>query len=145
MLGWVGLGRLELQVQAFASDRSLYCAPAQMVVAARISWLRQQAINGAYMTYTTSQASDPDKAKFTVRIFPDRHAVHGIAQTSMVQLLDTLSHICHNAVVVDRGHKYSSGVSESCFWVSGTSRGTVGTHQHGAMDPITERHSTGSI
>ena len=85
-----------------------------MVVASRIDWLRSEALAGKTVRFIAGPARDSNKVKVTIRVLPERSPCCPL----LLVLLDALEQACHNACVVDRGHRHSSGVCETSFWIT---------------------------
>ena len=94
-------------------------SPSTMVIAARLHWLQKQVEAGhavsVHLTYNA--ATRKDKIRFLVSPHakcgpPDSHA--SLIIPSAIQLVISAS---FSSNVVDRGHRFSDGSSEACFWL----------------------------
>eukprot|EP00929_Paragymnodinium_shiwhaense_P034663 TRINITY_DN18829_c0_g1_i1.p1 TRINITY_DN18829_c0_g1~~TRINITY_DN18829_c0_g1_i1.p1 ORF type:complete len:291 (-),score=39.54 TRINITY_DN18829_c0_g1_i1:419-1291(-) len=89
-----------------------------MVIANRIAFLCEQIANGrqAALHITVNPASQ--KLKVKVLLQPDDRRHPSGMQSCLADILDVISQNFDGKVVVDRGHKFSNGVCETCFWAS---------------------------
>ena len=90
-----------------------------MVISARLSWLREQVLAGHNVTVHFSYNSQTGKDK--VRFLINRHGALKFDESNTSSLIPSAidlvssSSICH--AVVDRGHRFSDGSAEACFWI----------------------------
>ena len=91
-----------------------------MVVLARLSWIRKQILAGGcisvHFTYNTVTAKD--KVRFILhRTQATPIAAAANSSSLLLSALDLVANAAICSVVVDRGHRYSNGASEACFWI----------------------------
>lgn len=89
-----------------------------MVVTARLGWLRQRISAGVPGLLHIGSALDPSKCKVKVILNPHGAALTPVAQALLLGSLDIMEALIADRVVVDRGHKHSSGAVEASFWIS---------------------------
>ena len=82
----------------------------------RLPWLRQQIIAGKHIsvhfTYNTQESKD--KVRFVI----DGNAGDRLQDSLFLDAaLDLVTAAVSKSVTVDRGHRFSSGRSEVCFWL----------------------------
>ena len=88
-----------------------------MVVAARLDWLRRQALGGTAMQIRISPTADPHKSKVRFILHPKELAMRLECRQIMVATLDAVALIAHASVAVDRGHSHSDGAKEVSLWM----------------------------
>ena len=92
---------------------------AEMVVAARLRWVRQSIIDGAHVSLRVGPAAAHEKCKVKIFVEPSRTPMHPVAQNTLLCVLDAISASCAMNIVVDRGHKHSgSDRSELALWLA---------------------------
>ncbi|CAK0821258.1 unnamed protein product [Prorocentrum cordatum] len=89
-----------------------------MVVHARLRWLRDQVVAGAAAHLTFGAAAIEGRGKVKVVLDPARPRTSPTARAVLLSALTALEEQAGNAVVVDRGHRFSDGRTEVCFWLS---------------------------
>ena len=92
-----------------------------MVVASRIAWLRERITDGVHVRLCIGPAQDPSKCKIRAVVEPHKPPLSTITQSTLLLTLDALALACNAVVVVDRGHRHSSGISEAAFWLASRS------------------------
>ncbi|CAK0880823.1 unnamed protein product [Prorocentrum cordatum] len=88
-----------------------------MVVHARLRWLRDQVVAGAAAHLTFGAAAIEGRGKVKVVLDPARPRTSPTARAVLLSALTALEEQAGNAVVVDRGHRFSDGRTEVCFWL----------------------------
>ncbi|CAK0840291.1 unnamed protein product [Prorocentrum cordatum] len=88
-----------------------------MVVHARLRWLRDQVVAGVAAHLTFGAAAIEGRGKVKVVLDPARPRTSPTARAVLLSALTSLEEQAGNAVVVDRGHRFSDGRTEVCFWL----------------------------
>ena len=96
-----------------------------MPVTGRIDWILRQVRMGRRRHVTIGVALDPRKCKFKVTLdaAADGCPITPMVEEALIGVLTGLRALAHNGVATDRGHRYSSGISEVSFWVSAAPAG----------------------
>ena len=101
-----------------------------MPVTARIDWVSRQINMGRKGHVVFSEALDPCKLKIRIVLNSPGDGALGVAAAEGIkQVLQWTRQLAGTNICVDRGHKFSSGISEVCIWVkmfSGGSEVTAG-------------------
>ena len=92
-----------------------------MVVHARLCWLRDQVVAGVAAHLTFGAAAIEGRGKVKVVLDPARPSTSPTARAVLLSALAALEEQAGCAVVVDRGHRFSDGRTEVCFWLSARS------------------------
>ena len=87
-----------------------------MVAAARLAWLHAQVCEGVSVSVHITCAAGQDKVRFIL----GKSTSSSQPSWLVLSAINMVSLGCNGAVVVDRGHKLSSGLSEICFWIKRT-------------------------
>ena len=90
-----------------------------MPVVARLDWIARQIQMGRRAHFAVGEARDSGKWKIKVCLRPPEEGSTDIAASAgLLALVIHLRHQVVHWVAVDRGHRYSSGVSEISIWLS---------------------------
>ena len=89
-----------------------------MALLARLNWLQQQVERGHEVTvhFSWNAATLKDKVRFCIGA-PADHDTRQPTSVLLTGAIQMVSEATVTAVVVDRGHKFSSGKAEICFWI----------------------------
>ena len=91
-----------------------------MPVVNRIAWIARQLASGRKLHLTWAQAQSHGQLKIKVILHCNGEgSMSAFARTLMMEQLQRLRELVSSHTCVDRGHKYTSGISEVCFWVAG--------------------------
>ncbi len=102
--------------QAVACLLTFACARALLAMLGRLQWLRQQIAAGKHISvhFTYNAQESKDKVRFVI----DGNAGDRLQDSLfLVAALDLVTAAVSKSVTVDRGHRFSSGRSEVCFWL----------------------------
>ena len=109
-----------------------------MGILERVRWLRSQLLSGKEMSVHLTVAADRSKDKVRFLLSGSTLKEPFTRSVAIQHALCTLEYMTSHACVVDRGHRYSNGKSEFCFWISsfGGVSGDGGMHPLNANAPI---------
>ena len=86
------------------------------MVVARIVWLRDRVAAGVACGCDLGAARDPAKCKLKVVLKPGGVATSATTRDMVLRMLDLVSTLVVDHIAVDRGHRFSDGRVEACFW-----------------------------
>jgi hypothetical protein len=117
-----------------------FCFQLAMVVAARIAYIRSRSDAGDAVRIALSSGVDTDKVKVFIseavgRV--DLATSHPLTRNALHLLEDAAT----QSVIVDRGHRHSSGVSETSFWIKKLPFAPRDVHQMSGDAPAFHCHA----
>ena len=90
-----------------------------MPIADRLDWIARQVELGRKVHISCGEARDAGKSKFKIVL---QAASAGMIDPCVAQVVKSvLSHVrvlANTHIAVDRGHRYSSDISEVCIWIT---------------------------
>ena len=96
-------------------------------ITARIDYVRRCIFDGKHVFMTCGNGRDGNTAKFKIHIMEAPNACSPVCGACLLHVLDFIVECLPSHVVTDRGHKFSSGISEICIWVRLCQAGTTGS------------------
>ena len=87
-----------------------------MVVAARLAWLRSQVSAGTRTSIHITHDDSNHKSKVRFILGSSANCAASPPRL-LIHTIDMMSSICAESVVVGRGHRFSGGRAEACFWL----------------------------
>ena len=103
-----------------------------MVIAARLSWLREQVNSGRCCIFSIAVHSGKVRVKIT--LLPLSGETGSPVLDSGLQCIKLVESLCAHYVVVDRGHGFSSGVSRVTLWLTPAPVATTDPYRDGVDD-----------